>query len=230
MLQRAFAFFVVLLTTTFFLRAQDATHDGLPELRDANGSQMPLPHSAWLDLRQAAAGSSTPQNAPDWVESITLVSIPAKGETPAQTIFRIRVARPQLALQVLLMRLLFDDKPDQQPTITIWDESGSQVMQSAPLGSGIDLASSESVLLPMIGVSAIDVQVKGDGSTIRGAFLDWMVTRSVAHPISAGAREIMPEPFAAAAPLRVPEKDSETFGTVTASLAPEAIRIGATVP
>ena len=40
---------------------------------------------------------------------------------------------------------------------------------------------------------------------------------------------MLPEPFAAAAPLRAPEYDTETFGTVTATLAAETIRIGASV-
>ncbi len=102
-------------------------------------------------------------------------------------------------------------------------------MQSAPLGAGIDLATSDSVLLPMIGISCIDVEVAGDGRTIRGAFLDWMTSRTVAHPLAAEARDIIPEPFAAAAPLSVPTQDTESFGTVTASLAPEVIRIGASV-
>ena len=229
MFLRYFAIIASVLALTVRLHAQDAMHDGLPDLRDANGSPLPLPHSAWLDLRQAAAEHSTPQNTPGWVESVTLVHAPAQADAPARTVFRIRVSRPQIALQVLLMRVLFDDKPDHQPTITIWDESGTQVMQSKPLGAGIDLATSESVILPMIGVSAIDVEVNGDGSNVRGAFLDWMMSRTVAHPISAEARDIMPAPFEAAAPLRVPMKDTETFGTVIASLAPEVIRIGASV-
>jgi hypothetical protein len=103
------------------------------------------------------------------------------------------------------------------------------VLQSGALGGGIDLPSSDTVILPMLGISAIDIEVPGDGGTVRGAFLDWMVNRNVAHPLSAQSREVLPEPFAAAAPLRVPEQDIETFGTVTATLAPETIRIAASV-
>lgn len=229
MFLRNLAIIALLFAFAGTLRAQDAMREGLPDLRDANGSPLPLPHSAWLDLRQAAAEHSTPQNTPGWVESVTLVHAPAQADAPARTVFRIRVSRPQIALQVLLMRVLFDDKPDHQPTITIWDESGTQVMQSKPLGEGIDLATSESVMLPMIGVSCIDIEVTGDGSTVRGAFLDWMMSRTVAHPIAAESRDIMAAPFETAAPLHVPMKDTETFGTVTASLAPEVIRIGASV-
>ena len=132
-------------------------------------------------------------------------------------------------LHMLHFRLFFDDKPELRPAITLWDESGSQVIRSTALGAGIDLPSSDTAVLPMIGVSCIDVEVPGDGKTVRGAFLDWMTSRQVAHPIAAEQREVMPEPFAAAAPVRVPTHDMENFGTVTAALAPETIRIGASV-
>jgi hypothetical protein len=161
------------------------------------------------------------------VESVTLVPVPGAEEGKEHTIFRIRVARPNRAVQVMLFRLFFDDKPERQPAITVWDESGTVVMQSGELGAGIDLPTSQTVLLPMIGASSIDVEVRGDGKTVRGAYLDWMTSRTVAHPISAEVRDVVPEPFAAAAPLHVPEQDTESYGTVTASLGPEAVRIGA---
>jgi hypothetical protein len=144
-------------------------------------------------------------------------------------VFRIRIARPDPSLQMLLFRLFFDDKAEQRPIITVWDESGTQVIRSAPLGAGIDLPSSDTILLPMIGASAIDVEVPGDGKTVRGAFMDWMTTRQVVHPMAAEPRQIIPEPFAAAAPLQARPYDVENFGAVTATLAAETIRIGASV-
>ena len=81
----------------------------------------------------------------------------------------------------------------------------------------------------MIGVSCIDIDVAGDGTNVRGVYMDWLTTRYVAHPTSAEPRDIVPEPFAATAPLRVPEQDSERMGTVTATLSPDTIRIGASV-
>ncbi|MDQ6624463.1 MAG: hypothetical protein M3Y86_13395, partial [Verrucomicrobiota bacterium] len=147
----------------------------------------------------------------------------------AHTIFRIRVARPRAELQLLLFRLFFEDKRGAQPLITAWDESGTQILRSSKLGSGTDLQTSDTVILPMLGVSAIDVEVPDDGKTVRGAYLDWMTSRTVAHPLAAGPRDIIPEPFAASAPLHAPAQDEETFGTVTATLAPETIRIGETV-
>ncbi|MGI8821327.1 MAG: hypothetical protein ACR2ID_10755 [Chthoniobacterales bacterium] len=218
----------LLLVAAVCTRAQEAYNAGLPDLRDANGNHMPA-ESAWLDLRQNAPAHSKAQDAPRWVETVTLVPVPATAGAAERTIFRIRVTQPRREMQLLLMRLFFEDKPEQRPQIVAWDESGTQVLRSGLLGAGIDLPSSDTVTIPMAGVSSIDVEVPGDGKTVRGAYLDWMVTRNVAHPFSAEARDVMPEPFMAAGSLHAPEQDTESFGTVTATLAPDVIRIGASV-
>ena len=184
---------VALLLTAVCVHAQEAYNHGLPlpqgatglpDLRTVNGMPIP-PETAWLDLRQTSAANSKPQSAPGWVDSVTLVPVPAKPGEAERAIFRIRVARPRGEMQVLLFRLFFDDKPEQRPTIVAWDESGTQVLRSTPLGAGINLPTSDTVLIPMIGVSCLDVDVPGDGTTVRGAYLDWMASREVAHPISA---------------------------------------------
>lgn len=210
-------------------RGQEAFSADVARSRDENGNRIAV-ESAWLDLRQNAPTTSTTQSAPPWVEAVTLVPVSARPGLAAHTIFRIRVSRPRGSnFQLMLFRLFFEDKPEQRPTITAWDESGSQVLQSGALGAGIDLATSDTVLLPMIGVSCIDVDVPGDGTTIRGVFMDWMTSGNVAHPLSAERRDLIPEPFSAAPPLHVPQTDSENFGTVIATLAPETIRIGASM-
>lgn len=185
--------------------------------------------SAWVDLRQLPSQNSKAQTAPSWVEAVTLVPAAAKPGVPAQTTFRIRIARPRADFQMLLFRLFFEDKAARQPTLVAWDESGTQVLRSAALGNGIELPTSQTVIVPMSGVSTIDVEVPGDGATIRGAYLDWMTNSEVLHPLSAEHRDLIPEPFAAAAPLHAPAQDEETFGTVTATLAEETIRIGASI-
>src|SRR5436853_503766 len=101
--------------------------------------------------------------------------------------------------------------------------------QQAPLGLGVNLPTSESVMVPMVGVSTIDIEVPGDGKTIRGAYLDWMTSAEVLHPMSAEQRDLIPEPFANVSPLHASNQDKEMFGTVTATLADETIRIGASV-
>jgi hypothetical protein len=185
--------------------------------------------SAWLDLRQIPAANSKPQASPDWVEAISIVPSQKTPGVAEKTVFRIRLNRPSAESQVLFFRLFFDDNAEQKPQLIAWDESGTIVMQSGPLGAGIGLPTSESVMIPMVGASTIDVEVPGDGKTVRGAYLDWMASAEVLHPVSAEHRDLIPEPFMAMAPLHAVAQDSERFGTVTASLADETIRIGASV-
>ena len=80
--------------------------------------------------------------------------------------------------------------------------------------------------IPMSAISTLDIEVPGDGKTIRGVFLDWMTSSEVVHPLNAEHRDIIPEPFSSLPPLHSPEQDLENFGTVTATLASETIQIG----
>jgi len=144
----------------------------------------------------------------------------------AKTVFRIRISHPAGDYQNLFFRLFFDDKSDARPELVAWDESGTQVVRSGVLGSGIDLPSSDSVIIPMSDLSAIDIEVPGNGKTVRGAFLDWMTSSELAYPLSAERRDVVPEPFSTLPPLHSPAQDREQFGTVTASLAAETIPIG----
>jgi hypothetical protein len=206
-------------------RAQQALPRNTDWLKPSQSAQA-APESAWLDLRQIESAHSTVQAAPPWVEAISLTH--AK-EKPDKSVFRIRLTRPNDDCQILLFRLFFDDNPQQQPELVAWDESGTQVLRSGSLGQGTNLATSATTIVPMIGVSAIDLEVPGDGRSIRGAYLDWMKTSQVMHPVHAEQRELIPEPFAAAAPLKSSEQDAEVFGTITAPLAAETIPIGPSV-
>jgi hypothetical protein len=204
--------------------AQEALSDALPSPADVTAQ--PAPESAWLDLRQNSSRNSKPQDAPAWVEALSLLSGEAtEGGGPSKSIFRIRVTQPGPDYQVLLFRLFFDDKANQQPELTAWDESGTHILRSGTLGVGMNLPSSDSVLIPMTGASAIDIEVPGDGKTIRAAYLDWMTASEVVHPVNAEHRDVIPEPFSSVPALHAPPEDVENFGTVTATLAPEPIRI-----
>lgn len=219
--------FALLLGATSLTRAQEAFTDALPK-SDKAASTSKSPESAWLDLRQNINNSTT-QSAPNWVESVAMVPVPATSEGEAKSIFRIRVARPPGDYSVLFFRLFFDDKSDARPELVAWDESGTQVLRSGALGSGIDVASSDSVMIPMNEISAIDIEVPGDGKTIRGAYLDWMTSSEVVRPLSTEHRDVIPQPFSEMPPLRAPSQDIEKFGTVTATLAADTIRIGPSI-
>jgi len=225
MLLRAAAFFLLLFAVSA-IQAQDVFAPSLGETAKSRPRSL---DSAWLDLRQIASASSKPQVTPDWVEAMSIVPGQKNPGLPEKTVFRIRLARPSPESQVLFFRLFFDDNAEQKPQLIAWDESGTVVMQSGPLGAGMGLPTSESVMVPMVGVSTIDIEVPGDGKTVRGAYLDWMARAEVLHPMSANHRELIPEPFTPVAPLHRVTEDTERFGTVTASLADETIRIGPSV-
>jgi len=225
MLSRIVAF-AVLLGATSLTQAQEAVRHSLPRQSIVPEKSTP-PESAWLDLRQNAAARSTTQSAPNWVEDVTMVPGGSTAEGVVKSVFRIRVAHPPGDYSVLFFRLFFDDKSDAHPELVAWDESGTAVLRSGALGSGVNLPTSDAVMIPMTGIAAIDIEVPGDGTTVRGAYLDWMTTSQVVHPLNADHRDVIPEPFSAMPTLHAPERDVEQFGTVTATLAADTVRIGA---
>ncbi len=220
--------FALLVSATSRVYAQEAFSDVLPTSSDAKPGQA-TPESAWLDLRQSPPRNSRMQNAPAWVEAVTLLPAQSTGGVSLKSVFRIRVTQPSANYQILFFRLFFDDKPGQQPELTAWDESGTHVLRSGTLGSGINLPSSDSVMIPMTGASSIDIEVAGDGKTVRAAYLDWMASTNVVHPLGADRRDVIPEPFSSMPPLHSPIQDVEHFGTVTATLAAETIQISGNI-
>jgi hypothetical protein len=222
------AVLTLLFSATSRVYAQEAFSDALPTWSDAKPGQA-TPESAWLDLRQSTSRNSRTQNAPVWVEAVTLLPAQSTGDMSSKSVFRIRVAQPSANYQVLFFRLFFDDKPGQLPELIAWDESGTHVLRSGALGSGINLPSSDSVMIPMTGALSIDIEVAGDGKTVRAAYLDWMTSSNVVHPLGAERRDVIPEPFSSMPPLHSPTQDEEHFGTITATLAAETIRISGNI-
>jgi hypothetical protein len=222
------AVFAILLAAVCRISAQEALTDALPAPAFTDAPQQPVPESAWLDLRQSTPENSKAQNAPAWVEALTVLPAETTESAPmTKSVFRIRVTQPSPDYQVLFFRLFFDDKADQQPELVAWDESGTHVLHSGKLGAGMNLPSSDSVFIPMTGASSIDIEVPGDGKTVRAAYLDWMESSEVVHPVNAEHRDVIPEPFSSVPTLHAPPDDVENFGTVTATLAADTIRIDA---
>jgi hypothetical protein len=220
----------IILSVALPVSAQEAFNHRLPRTQGSVApSNKPVQASAWIDLRQSAAARFNTQSAPGWVEAVTMAPTAAM-DGNANTVFRIRVSQPPGDYRVLFFRLFFDDKPDARPELLAWDESGTQVLRSGQLGTGINLPSSDSVMVPMNGISTIDIEVPGDGKSVRGAFLDWMTSSEVVHPLSAEQRDVIPEPFSSMPPLHSPAQDTEQFGTVTASLAADVIPVGPNIP
>src|SRR5438477_5779594 len=212
-----------LIGATSSALVQEAFSDGLPRKENFASTQSTA-ENAWIDLRQHPSAASRPQSAPSWVEAVNMTSATGMDGAP-RTVFRIRVAPPAGDYQVMFFRLFFEDNANTRPEIVAWDESGSQVLRSGELGSGVGLPTSDSVMIPMSGISTLDIEVPGDGKTVRGAYLDWMTSSEVVHPVNAEHRDVIPEPFSSVPTLHAPPEDVENFGTVMATLSPVAIRI-----
>jgi len=223
MVVRIVALFFLIGATSSAL-AQEAFSDGLPR-EESSAVEQSTAQNAWIDLRQHPSAASRPQSAPSWVEAVNMTSTAGADGTP-RSVFRIRVGHPAGDYQVMFFRMFFDDNANARPELVAWDESGTQVLRSGELGSGMGLPSSDSVMIPMNGISTLDIEVPGDGKTIRSVYLDWMTSSEVVHPMNAEHRDIIPEPFSSLPPLHAPEQDLEKFGTVTATLASETIPIG----
>ncbi len=56
-------------------------------------------------------------------------------------------------------------------------------------------------------------------------YLDWMTTSEVVHPVNVEHRDIIPEPFSLVPTFHAAPEDVENFGTVTATLAADPIRV-----
>jgi hypothetical protein len=222
--------FALFLMAAVALPAQQALPPSGEQVLKPSQSAEAAPDSAWLDLRQNNPTHSKVQVAPAWVESVTFTPGKRTTEGPAKSVFRVRLTRPNEDCQILLFRLYFDDKLEEQPELIAWDESGTQLLHSGSLGQKTGLATSSSTIIPMIGVTAIDVEVPGDGRSVRGAYLDWMKSTQVMRPIHDEPQTSIPAPFAAAPPLKAGDEDAEVFGTVTAPLTAETIPIGSSMP
>src|SRR5207244_13602772 len=117
-----------------------------------------------------------------WVEAVTFIPANTQADAAALSVLRIRLAKPGGHASVLFFRLFFNDQTSARPEIVAWDESGSQLLRSGPLGTGIELESSESVMIPMHGITTIDVGVPAHGNRVRRAFLEWRARSRTGHP------------------------------------------------
>src|SRR5207248_487193 len=145
-----------LIGATSSALAQEAFSDGLPR-KENDASAQSTTENAWIDLRQHPSAASRPQSAPSWVEAVNVTSTTG-ADGRSRSVFRIRVGRPAGNFQVMFFRLFFDDNANARPELVAWDESGSQVLRSGELGSGVGLPSSDSVMIPMSAISTLDIE------------------------------------------------------------------------
>ena len=204
--------------------------------QELRGRQSPL--TAWLDLRPAPPGAP-PQTTPTWIEAFdfiparpgaakpsTMAVNPAietgvgQGVDRTRSVFRIRLQPPVAAtVNELQVRVFFDDvEGADQPFVSVWNELGTELMRSNPLGQGLGLPSSETLTVPMAGVDYLEISAPGDGTRVRGVFLSWLEEAHVLQPVDFRSHEAVREPFHILSSNRQQRYDSYLYGVVTASL------------
>lgn len=198
----------------------------------------PTPLSAWIDLRPAAP-EADPQTAPTWVEAFDY--IPAKKESGAvetvsvkiaattaveqtvpessESVYRIRLHRPVAGVNDLQVRLFYEDEAgDGRPHVSVWNELGNELMRSDPLGQGLGLPTSDTLVVPMDGADYLEFAAPGDGSQLRAVFLTWLQKSEVQQPADFASTDTVREPFQILSATRTQREDSYLYGVVTARL------------
>jgi hypothetical protein len=84
------AFFALLFGAVSRVYAQEAFSDALHPAIETTPDQAPV-ESTLLDLRQNTPQNSRPQQAPPWVEAVTLSASQLKGDTSSKSVFASRL-------------------------------------------------------------------------------------------------------------------------------------------
>lgn len=176
--------------------------------------EQPTPFSAWLDFK--SIGKTTPRKTglPIWIESVERV----QSKDKQSTTFRMRLRHVGTLHDELMLRLYFLDNEGASPTVTGWTETGSQPFASPALGSGVGLDTSESMIIPAASLDYVDVEVPGDGKTVRGAFLASSRRAEVSHALDFERPAELVDAFGASSSLVNPNDDLLLYGRVKATI------------
>ena len=136
-----------------------------------------------------------------------------------ESVFRIRLHRPAAAVNDLQVRLLYEDREGVgRPHVSVWNELGDELMRSEPLGQGLGLPSSDTMVVPMEGADYLEFSAPGDGSQLRAVYLAWLEKAEVQQPADLASKDTVREPFQILPAAHSRQEDSYLYGVVTARL------------
>lgn len=196
--------------------------------------EQPTPFTAWVELATLQPGQTAHTPLPIWVESIRRELAPrtsASGAAVAPgTVVRVQLRRTALHHQEVQLRLFFQDLPGEAPQVRGWTEIGQTLYESGPLGDGLGLNTSETVIIPAGGVDYLEITAPGREGNLLGVFLTTVARTAVAYTPDFGGVESFVQPFGAVGRTRAPAQDTRLFSRVKATLQAEAFKISAHTP
>lgn len=169
----------------------------------------PTPFSVSLDLRSLS--NNTPY--PIWLQGVDS-STSADGKS---TLLRLRLRKVGALSEELLLRLFFEDLPNQSPRVSTWNELGDKLFESKPLGSALGLPSSEQILLKTADTAFIEIEVPGNGSNLRSLFVSSLRNSSLKHAWDFEPGTLA-DPFGGTGRLETSPADRYLYGRIQATL------------
>lgn len=182
--------------------------------------QQVTPFSVWLDFQALASANPPKVSLPIWLESLQSDSVEGTDGTVAKTTFRLHFRQLGALNRDLLLRIFFDDVKGRSPVITGWSTEGVLVFEHGPFGASLNLPTSATLTLSMLGVAYIDIAVPGDGSNIRGSFLSSMRRGETLYALDFATPAEVSDAFDNLPSNPPPSEDSVLFGRVRATIDP----------
>ena len=191
--------------------AQEEDVDSLARMR-------PTPFTVWLDFEELNRPDAPQTALPIWLEGVeTMTALRPDGDVSV-TSYRIRFRRFATLNQQLLFRLYFEDTLGKNPIVSAWSEVGDPVFSTAPLGEGLGLPTSETLTIPMKNVDYIDLDVPGNGKSVRGLLLSTLDHADILHSVDFALPTQTADPFGGTLAPPEADIDEEVFGRLEAKL------------
>jgi hypothetical protein len=125
----------------------------------------------------------------------------------------------------ILLRLFFDDNANAHPIVTAWTETGEQKFLSQPLGAGLGLPVSESLEVPVKGADYVEINVPGDGASMRKALVATLRKTEVSSAFDFEPSASLHDPFGNGSAAKPSDSDMFVFGRVKATLGADRVQI-----
>ena len=188
-------------------------------------AEQPAPFSVWLDFGVLSRPGAADPALPIWFESLQTLRTPARGAEPPKTIYRVRMRRLPTLHSEVLVRVFFDDLPGMEPEVSGWTETGREQFRSEPLGTGVGLPTSEAVVVPLDSVDYSDLEVAGNGSNVRGAFVNSLKEVTTRQTLDFRAAPEVMVPFSNSLLAPLFDGDRKLYGRIESNLESGVIRL-----